>query len=50
MYPQNDVAWNHEEFEATYECLKDEPKVGDYYIRFLLDKYLLFGIGKEQMV
>lgn len=50
MYGDNDVIWNHEEFEVNYTCLKDEPRVGNYYIRFLLDKYLSFGIGKDEMV
>lgn len=32
------VAWNYEEFEVVYQCLKDEIKIGDYYIRLILEK------------
>lgn len=31
------VAWNHTEFQITYQCLADEIKIGDYYLRVLLD-------------
>ncbi|CAG9813597.1 unnamed protein product [Phaedon cochleariae] len=31
------VAWNHHEFEVNYSCLADEVKIGDYYLRLLLD-------------
>ncbi|KAJ8971338.1 hypothetical protein NQ314_000751 [Rhamnusium bicolor] len=31
------VAWNHQEFELTYTCLADEVKIGDYYLRLLLE-------------
>lgn len=31
------VAWNHQEFELTYQCLADEVKIGDYYLRLLLE-------------
>ncbi|KAK9875337.1 hypothetical protein WA026_007733 [Henosepilachna vigintioctopunctata] len=31
------VAWNHQEFELTYQCLADEIKIGDYYLRLLLE-------------
>lgn len=31
------VAWNHEEFEVSYSCLIDEVKIGDYYLRLLLE-------------
>uniref|UniRef100_A0A182NJR4 J domain-containing protein n=1 Tax=Anopheles dirus TaxID=7168 RepID=A0A182NJR4_9DIPT len=32
------VAWNYEEFEVQYQCLADEIKIGDYYIRLLLER------------
>ncbi|XP_017781227.1 PREDICTED: dnaJ homolog subfamily C member 13 [Nicrophorus vespilloides] len=31
------VAWNHQEFDLTYQCLADEVKIGDYYLRLLLE-------------
>lgn len=32
------LAWNYEEFEVHYQCLADEIKIGDYYIRLILEK------------
>ncbi|KAG0721186.1 DnaJ subfamily C member 13 [Chionoecetes opilio] len=32
------VAWNHQEFEVSYPSLKDEIKIGDYYLRILLEQ------------
>ncbi|XP_062135863.1 dnaJ homolog subfamily C member 13 isoform X2 [Drosophila sulfurigaster albostrigata] len=32
------VAWNYQEFEVGYQCLADEIKIGDYYIRLILEK------------
>lgn len=32
------VAWNYEEFEVQYQCLADEIKIGDYYIRLILEQ------------
>ncbi|XP_055379776.1 dnaJ homolog subfamily C member 13 isoform X2 [Condylostylus longicornis] len=32
------VAWNFHEFEVQYQCLADEIKIGDYYIRLILEK------------
>ncbi|SPP75614.1 blast:DnaJ homolog subfamily C member 13 [Drosophila guanche] len=32
------VAWNYQEFEVAYQCLADEIKIGDYYIRLILEK------------
>ncbi|XP_030387822.1 dnaJ homolog subfamily C member 13 isoform X2 [Scaptodrosophila lebanonensis] len=32
------VAWNYQEFEVSYQCLADEIKIGDYYIRLILEK------------
>lgn len=32
------VAWNYDEFEVQYQCLADEIKIGDYYIRLLLER------------
>ncbi|KAK4884053.1 hypothetical protein RN001_000324 [Aquatica leii] len=31
------IAWNHQEFELHYQCLADEVKIGDYYLRLLLE-------------
>lgn len=31
------IAWNHEEFVVQYECLSDEVKIGDYFLRLLLE-------------
>lgn len=31
------VAWNHNEFELQYQCLADEVKIGDYFLRLLLE-------------
>lgn len=32
------ISWNHQEFEVRYECLQDEIKIGDYYLRLLLEQ------------
>ncbi|XP_077997979.1 dnaJ homolog subfamily C member 13-like [Glandiceps talaboti] len=32
------IAWNHAEFEVRYECLAEEIKIGDYYLRLLLEE------------
>ncbi|KAI0215551.1 DnaJ-like subfamily C member 13 [Lamellibrachia satsuma] len=32
------VAWNHQEFEVQYHCLSDEIRIGDYYLRLLLEE------------
>lgn len=34
----NFVAWNYEEFEVQYPSLANEIKIGDYYIRLLLER------------
>ncbi|XP_072047448.1 dnaJ homolog subfamily C member 13-like isoform X2 [Amphiura filiformis] len=31
------ISWNHVEFEVHYECLSEEIKIGDYYLRLLLE-------------
>lgn len=31
------IAWNHQEFEVPFNCLSDEIKIGDYYLRLLLE-------------
>jgi DnaJ family protein C protein 13 len=31
------IAWNHIEFEVTYNCLADEIRIGEYYLRILLE-------------
>lgn len=32
------IAWNHSEFEVQYQCLQDEVRIGDYYLRLLLER------------
>lgn len=32
------VGWNHAEFEVPYVCLAEEIKIGDYYLRLLLEE------------
>jgi hypothetical protein len=32
------IAWNHQEFEVQYKCLADEVRIGEYYLRLLLEK------------
>lgn len=32
------ISWNHAEFEVQYQCLSDEIKIGDYYLRLLLEE------------
>lgn len=32
------IAWNHHEFEVQYQCLADEVRIGEYYLRLLLEK------------
>ncbi|XP_056376625.1 dnaJ homolog subfamily C member 13 isoform X2 [Hyla sarda] len=32
------ISWNYQEFEVKYECLTDEIKIGDYYLRLLLEE------------
>ncbi|XP_070570129.1 dnaJ homolog subfamily C member 13-like isoform X2 [Ptychodera flava] len=32
------ISWNHAEFEVRYECLSEEIKIGDYYLRLLLEE------------
>ncbi|XP_045611089.2 dnaJ homolog subfamily C member 13 isoform X2 [Procambarus clarkii] len=32
------IAWNHHEFEVSYPSLRDEIKIGDYYLRILLEQ------------
>ncbi|XP_047664694.1 dnaJ homolog subfamily C member 13 isoform X2 [Tachysurus fulvidraco] len=34
----SEISWNHQEFEVKYECLSDEIKIGDYYLRLLLEE------------
>ena len=33
-----DISWNHVEFEVRYESLLEEIKIGDYYLRLLLEE------------
>jgi len=35
-----EIAWNHAEFEMQYQCLSEEIKIGDYYLRLLLEEDL----------
>ncbi|OCT75945.1 dnaJ homolog subfamily C member 13 isoform X1 [Xenopus laevis] len=32
------ISWNHQEFEVKYDCLSEEIKIGDYYLRLLLEE------------
>lgn len=32
------ISWNHQEFEVGYHCLSEEIKIGDYYLRLLLEE------------
>jgi len=32
------VSWNYQEFEVSYPSLSDEVKIGDYYLRVLLEE------------
>ncbi|GAB0184323.1 dnaJ subfamily C member 13 [Grus japonensis] len=34
----NVISWNHQEFEVKYDCLSEEIKIGDYYLRLLLEE------------
>jgi DnaJ family protein C protein 13 len=31
------ISWNYSEFEVPYNCLADEIKIGEYYLRILLE-------------
>ncbi|KAL0482891.1 DnaJ [Acrasis kona] len=47
--PEN-VVWNHEEFNISYECLSNEPQVGKYYLRFFLSPRFDMGWGDDAVV
>eukprot|EP00794_Sanderia_malayensis_P017835 gene17835-19618_t len=32
------ISWNHAEFEVQYVCLSEEIKIGDYFLRVLLEE------------
>ena len=32
------IAWNHREFQVRYICLAEEIKIGDYFLRVLLEE------------
>ncbi|KAL8616890.1 hypothetical protein ACOMHN_041809 [Nucella lapillus] len=32
------IAWNHREFKVPYHCLSQEVRIGDYYLRLLLEE------------
>ena len=32
------IAWNHREFQVRYICLSEEIKIGDYFLRVLLEE------------
>ncbi|XP_028029747.1 dnaJ homolog subfamily C member 13 isoform X2 [Bombyx mandarina] len=32
------TSWNHAELELQYQCLQNEVKIGDYYLRILLEQ------------
>ena len=44
-----EIAWNYNEFEVAYMCLSDEIKIGEYYLRLLLEQGgdLFENIAKE---
>ncbi|KAK2150998.1 hypothetical protein LSH36_380g05005 [Paralvinella palmiformis] len=33
-----EISWNHQEFEVPYPSLAEEIKIGDYYLRLLLEE------------
>ncbi|KAL5258298.1 hypothetical protein ACHWQZ_G008960 [Mnemiopsis leidyi] len=35
---KHDISWNHTEFEVHYDSLLSEVKIGDYYLRLLLEE------------
>ena len=41
------VAWNDLDFEVPFTCLKDEVKVGAYYLRLLLDDQFEMSAGND---
>ena len=38
LFGYSELSWNHVEFEVRYECLSEEIKIGDYYLRLLLEE------------
>jgi DnaJ family protein C protein 13 len=32
-----EISWNYSEFEVPYACLNDEVRIGEYYLRLLLE-------------
>lgn len=38
LFGYAELSWNHVEFEVRYECLAEEIKIGDYYLRLLLEE------------
>lgn len=32
------ISWNHQEFEVPYASLSSEVRIGNYYLRLLLEK------------
>ena len=38
LFGNAELSWNHVEFEVRYECLSEEIKIGDYYLRLLLEE------------
>lgn len=39
----NGVSWNHSEFRVRYHSLTAEPRVGNYFLRLLLEEDKRFG-------
>ena len=33
-----EISWNHQEFEVQYSSISEEIKIGDYYLRLLLEE------------
>jgi len=38
LFGNAEISWNYVEFEVRYESLSEEIKIGDYYLRLLLDE------------
>lgn len=45
-----DIVWNHFEFQVDYHSTSSEPRIGDYYLNYLLENTQATGIGKNDEV
>lgn len=41
----NMISWNYQEFEVNYNSLADEIRIGNYYLRLLLEE----GSGSDDI-